>query len=125
MTAFTAVRPGVRGVAATILIVEITIHLYLAPGHLHDVPYIGVLFVGGAVLLALSLPGVLLGAGRNAAWLLGAAVCAGMAVAFVVSRLWGLPGYHEAWLSDDGLGVLSLPPEFGFLLCAHRAYWAA
>jgi hypothetical protein len=61
MTVFTVVRPGLRLTAATMLVAEIAIHAYLAPAHLREVPYIGVLFVVASVLLAVSLAGVLMG----------------------------------------------------------------
>jgi hypothetical protein len=54
-------------------------------------------------------------------WRLGACLCAGMAAAFVISRLFGLPNYREDWSSDGGLGLISLPPEFLFIVCMRYA----
>lgn len=106
--------------AAAILGLEIAIHVGLAPAHLDEVPYIGVLFVIASVLLTLALAAILI-APRNAlGWYLGSALCAGMAAAFVISRAVGLPDYHEAWSSDAGLGLISLPPELLFLIIAIR-----
>jgi hypothetical protein len=105
-----------KSVAALMLAVEIAIHVYLAPDHLHEVLYIGIGFLIASALCAVAIVLVLLE--RSTGWLLGAAVCAGMAGAFVVSRLFGLPDYHEAWTSDDALGLWSLPPEALFLVCA-------
>jgi hypothetical protein len=41
-----------------------------------------------------------------------------MAVLFVVSRVVGLPDYHESWTSDSSLGLWALPPEAVFLALA-------
>jgi hypothetical protein len=97
--------------------VEVAIHAVLAPDHLSEVPYIGVLFVLAAVVMT-AVAGGLWGRFQDWAWMIGSAVCAGMFVAFVVSRVAGLPDYHEAWTADGGLGLLSLPPELIFLGCA-------
>lgn len=106
----------VRLVAALMLAAEIAIHLYLTPEHLEEMPYIGVGFVVAAALCAVAL--VLVLRDRRAGWLLGASVCAGMAGLFVVSRVVGLPDYHEEWTSDRGLGLWSLAPEAVFLVLA-------
>ena len=107
-----------RYLAAAMLVAEIVIHGYLAPDHLHEVPYIGASFVIASVLLSAALVAILAAPRRAGGWLLGAALCVGMAVAFVVSRVPGLPDYHEAWTSDHALGLISLPPEVVFVLCA-------
>jgi hypothetical protein len=106
----------IRSVAALMLAVEIAIHVYLTPDHLEEMPYIGVGFVVASVLCAVALVLVLLD--RRAGWLLGAALCAGMAVLFVISRVVGLPDYHEAWTSDRSLGLWALLPEAVFLVLA-------
>lgn len=97
------------------LAIEIAIHVKLAPDHLHEVPYIGVGFVLSSVLLAIAFVAVL--RNRRYGWLLGAALCIGMAGLFVLSRLTGLPDYHEAWTSDGGLGLYALIPEAIYLAC--------
>jgi hypothetical protein len=100
------------------LFAEIIIHVYLAPDHLQEMPYIGASFVIASVLLTVALVAILAAPRRAAGWLLGTALCVGMAVAFVISRLIGLPDYHEAWTSDNALGLWALPPELVFVLCA-------
>ena len=110
-----------RYLAAAMLFAEIVIHVYLAPDHLAEVPYIGASFVIASVLLTVALVAILVAPRRPAGWRLGATLCVGMAGAFVVSRLVGLPDYHEAWTSDDSLGLISLPPEAVFVLCAITA----
>jgi hypothetical protein len=107
-----------RSVAALALAAEVAIHVYLAPDHLEEVPYIGVGFVVASVLCAVALLLVL--ADHRSGWLLGTVLCAGMAGAFVVSRAVGLPDYHEGWTSDSSLGLWSLLPEAVFLLAAWR-----
>jgi hypothetical protein len=106
----------VRYAAALMLAAEIAIHVYLAPDHLEEMPYIGMGFVVASVLCAVALVLVLLD--HPAGWLLGTALCVGMAVLFVISRLVGLPGYHEEWTSDSSLGLWSLVPEALFVLLA-------
>jgi hypothetical protein len=127
---------ALRWTAIVLAAVEVGIHAYLAPSHLAEKPYVGVLFVAADVLLAGVLLSLLTGRVRPVGWLLGAGVCAGMFAGFVLSRTTGLPGYHETWSSDHWLGVASLPPEVVFILCAVYAvrfrrapaaapYWAA
>ncbi len=99
--------------------IELVIHVALAPAHLEEIPYIGALFLLASLLLAAVLAMLLLPHSR-APWLLGAAICAGMLIAFLISRTLGLPGYHEAWFSDDALGLASIPPEVVFIACAWR-----
>jgi hypothetical protein len=106
----------IRFAAASALAVEIAIHVDLAPDHLHEIPYVGAGFVLASALLVLALVGVLRDA--RVGWLLGAGVCAGMAGLFVLSRTTGLPGLHEEWTSDHGLGLYALAGEAVFLLCA-------
>jgi hypothetical protein len=107
-----------RYLAAAMLFAEIVIHVYLTPDHLREMPYIGVSFAAASVLLTIALVAILAAPDRTAGWLLGAALCVGMAVAFVISRAIGLPEYHEAWTSDHALGLVCLPPEAVFVLCA-------
>jgi hypothetical protein len=108
----------VRWTAITMAAVEVGIHTVLAPSHLKEKLYIGVLFLAADVLLAGVLLSLLTGVVRPVGWLLGASVCAGMLVGFVLSRTTGLPGYRESWSSDHWLGVASLPPEVVFVVCA-------
>ena len=106
----------VRYVAAVMLAIEIAIHLYLTPDHLEEMPYIGVGFLVASLLCAVALVLVLMD--RPAGWVLGTALCVGMAGLFVVSRVVGLPGYHEEWTSDSSLGLWALVPEAVFVLLA-------
>ena len=110
-----------RSLAIAMAAVEVAIHAVLAPSHLQETPYIGALFVALTVILTGVLISLLLPGLRRFGWLIGAAVCAGMFVAFIASRTVGLPSYHETWTSDGGLGLLSLPPEIVFIGCAAHA----
>jgi hypothetical protein len=107
----------IRSVAALMLAVEIAIHVYLTPDHLKEMPYIGVGFVISAVLCAVALVLVLMD--RPSGWVLGTALCIGMAGLFVISRVVGLPDYHEAWTSDHSLGLWALLPEVVFVGLAY------
>jgi hypothetical protein len=107
-----------RLTAATMLAVEIAIHAALAPDHLREVPYIGALFLVASGLLCVVLIGILAAPRKAMFWQVGAAICIGMPVGFAASRTVGLPGYHESWTSDAGLGLISLPPELIFVGCA-------
>ena len=109
---------AVRVLAAAALAANIAIHVYLAPDHLKEMPYIGVSFVIAAILLTGVLIGLVFQPRESWPWLTGAALSLGMAVLFVVSRTFGLPDYHEAWTSDSALGLWCLVPEAIFLACA-------
>lgn len=100
--------------AALLLAAAGALHLVLVPEYLAEAPVIGILFllavpltVGPALLIWRSSP--------RAAWLVGAAVSAGMVAGFVLSRTVGLLGYR----SDDWVeGVPSLAVEVLFVALA-------
>ena len=112
---------AVRGVAIAMIVVEVVIHADLTPIALRAVPYVGVLFIVAIVLLSGAAVSLLWRRSRVIGWSLGAAVCAGMLLAFILSRTVGLPGYHETWTSDSGLGIVSLPPELIVIAAAMTA----
>lgn len=112
-----------RWVAITAAFINLGIHLAMAPDHLAEMPYIGVLFVVGSALLGMVMVG--LASDRNQlrtmAWIGGVLVCAVEFIMFVLSRTTGLPlGYHETWAStpEDWLGLASLFVELVFVGCA-------
>ncbi|MFJ7197637.1 MULTISPECIES: hypothetical protein [unclassified Streptomyces] len=78
-------------------------------------PYIGVLFlIGGVVLLAVAA-GLALRQRPLGAWLIGAVTSIGMIAGFLLSRTVGLPGYREAgW--EPPYGILCLIAEAVFVL---------
>ena len=81
------------------------LHLVLAPEYLSEEAYIGALFItGGLTSIGLAVVNWLREDARALA--AGAAIAAGMAVGFVLSRTTGLPGFHESeW---EASGLLSL-----------------
>lgn len=107
-----------RGMGVVLAWIEVAIHAKLAPAHLDEVPYIGALFVVSTVVMFAVLVSLATGWEDSVGWAVGAVVCAGMFVAFIISRAVGFPGYHEAWTSDGGLGLISLPPEIVFIALA-------
>lgn len=112
-----------RWVAIAAAFINLGIHLAMAPDHLAETLYIGVLFIVGSALLGMVMVG--LASDRNQlrtpAWVVGVLVCAVEFVMFVLSRTTGLPqGYHETWASttEDWLGLASLFVEVVFVACA-------
>jgi hypothetical protein len=102
----------VRRLGAGLLAATGALHLALAPEYLHEKAYIGMLFIVGG-LTALTAAARLWRTDTRLAWGLGAAIAAGMAVGFVLSRTLGLPGFHETdW---ELSGLVSLLVELGFL----------
>ena len=108
----------IRRLAAASLAAVGLIHLILAPEYYSEQPYLGVLFVLGAIALAAFA--LRLWRGDDVpSWLLGALTMAGMGVGFVLSRTVGLPGFHEGeW---ELSGIISLVLEAGFVGVAARA----
>ena len=98
--------------AAGCLLASGAIHLWLAPEHIEEMPYIGWLFVAGGLALLVVAAAVWAG-DRLTAWRAGAVLCAIMVAALVASRTVGLPGgYLEEW---DPAAVWSLTIETAFL----------
>ncbi|MBO0788265.1 MAG: hypothetical protein J2P33_19560 [Actinobacteria bacterium] len=112
-----------RWIAIAAAFVNLGIHLSMAPDHLAEKLYIGILFVIGSALLGAVMIGLASDRDRlrTAAWAGGALVCAAEVILFVLSRTTGLPqGYHEAWAAapEDLLGLASLAVELLFIGCA-------
>lgn len=104
----------VRRVAAVMLAVAGILHLVLVPEYLAEKPWLGILFVVAAVL-TVGAAGWLWWRPSVSAWLVGAAVSAGMIVGFILSRTVGLLGYVS---SDWAEGIPSLLVEAVFLIIA-------
>jgi hypothetical protein len=106
-------------VAAASAAANAGVHAYLAPMHWREEPYIGALFVLGAILLAAAVAGLCSARTRRPAWLLGAAVSLGMCAGYVASRTVGLPnGYHEGWDDPFGTACLLLEATYGVVFVA-------
>lgn len=89
---FAAAAP--TGVAVCCALLSAVVHLVIAPEHLAETLYIGILFIAGSVALLLTA-GALALWNSVTAWWAGALVSGGMILGFVLSRTIGLPGYHE------------------------------
>lgn len=120
MTGSTVQRELVRWTAIAAVFVNLGIHLALAPDHLEEKLYIGVLFVIGSALLGPVMVGLASDRDRlrTPMWLLGSVICAVEFVLFCLSRTTGLPGgYQEEWLgsTENYLGLASLFVELVFV----------
>src|SRR3954447_25261134 len=81
MSEFVSRRPGaaalatpgsaLRALAAIALVANIGIHVYLAPDHIKEMPYIGAGFVAAAILLSGVLVGLLVWPADRSLWLTG------------------------------------------------------
>ena len=103
-----------RRVAAVMLAAAGILHLILIPEYLAEKPWLGISFVA-AVPLTLGAAGWLWWRPKVTAWIIGAAVSAGMVAGFVLSRTVGLFGYTS---SDWAEGIPSLLVETVFLVIA-------
>jgi len=95
------------------------IHLYLAPEHLEEATYLGVLFAADFVGSAAAAFGIL--RGRRWGWVLGALVATGALVAYLVDGTFGLPGTEAGGLGSllEPAGILAKTLEGLFLVaCA-------
>ena len=90
------------------------IHAYALPEHFEIAPYLGLSF---AVLFALSFVsafGILRGS-FTTGWLLGAVISGVALVSYLISRLFGLPGFEEAqsaWATPAGTVAMGLEAFF-------------
>ncbi|MET9658347.1 hypothetical protein [Streptomyces sp. NPDC006510] len=106
---------ALRGTGAICALASAVLHLLLVPSHLTEMPYIGVLFLIGCVVLLAVAAGLALQQRPLGAWLIGAATSIGMIAGFLLSRTVGLPGYRETdW--EPPYGILCLIAEVAFVL---------
>jgi len=107
--------PKILKLLAILLIVAVgLVHLSGTPQHYRVAPYMGVLFLANFVGSLVSAVGIY----RDAlwGWLLGILVAGGALVAYIVSRLVGLPGFEHAIGRWSGpRGVLSSVVEALFV----------
>lgn len=101
-----------RPFAVALLVVTAAAHLYLAPEHLDEMPYIGVLFILGGVGSLVAAVWLFL-RDTPLAWGAGGALCAGMLLALILSRTTGLPDFKEEGL--EPLALVCLVVEALFL----------
>ena len=113
--------PFWRWLAAVCLAVVAGVHIAIAPEHLHEAPYAGVLFL---VLAAATLvaAGLVLTANHPLVWTGTAALSLSALVAYFMSRSVGLPSLSDDigdWLNP--LGVIAVVCETAVVLIAGYA----
>ncbi len=101
---------------STILTIGL-IHAYALPEHYEIAPYLGLSF---AVLFALSFASAfnILRGSHTTGWLLGAVISGVALVSYLISRLFGLPGFEEAqgaWATPAGTVAMGLEALFIFI----------
>jgi hypothetical protein len=109
-------QPRLTALAGIGLILAVgVIHAFEAPEHFEAATYLGVLFAINVAATLVAAVGILRGA-KGWGWTLGALISVLTALAYLFSRLFGLPGLGEAagdW--DEPLGSLALILEGLFL----------
>ena len=107
---------------AVLLLSNAAIHAALAPMHLHEAPYAGVLFLAFAVA-CVGLAVALVVAEHPLTWAAVAALSGLGLVAYVATRLVAFPQLHDVgfWAGDRGLGYPTLALE---ALTIGLAAWA-
>lgn len=109
------------GVASALALAAI--HLVEMPEDFEEMPYLGVLFGVGGVLLVAAAVGLVRRSSSRVAWATGLLTAVGMFVGYCVSRTVGLPGMDpEPW--GEPLGVLALVLEVVFVVAAAAAIMA-
>ena len=107
-----------RWPAAACLAITAGVHIAIAPQHLREAPYAGVLFLAlAAAALAIAL--LLVATNHSVAWTGAASLSLSALVAYLASRSIGLPSLGDDigdWLNP--LGVLALVAETAVLLIA-------
>ena len=113
--------PYWRRLAAACLAVTAGIHIAIAPEHLHEAPYAGVLFLVLAAA-ALTAAGLLLSTNHPLAWTGAGALSLSALVAYLMSRSVGLPSLSDDigdWLNP--LGAVAVVTETAVVLIAAYA----
>ena len=114
-----------RWLTAACLAVIAAVHIAIAPDHLREAPYAGVLFIALATA-ALASAGLLLATRDERVWAAAVALCGGALAAYVMSRSVGLPSLGDDigdWLNP--LGVLAVLSETAALLISGQALRSA
>jgi hypothetical protein len=107
-----------RPTAIALLVITAAAHLYLAPEHLEEIPYVGALFILGGAGSLLAAAWLLL-RDTPLAWAAGGTLCVGMLLALVLSRTTGLPDFKEDGL--EPLAIVCLIDEATFIALWARA----
>jgi hypothetical protein len=112
-------------VAAGALDVTAAVHLAIAPDHLHEAPYAGVLFLALAVS-ALVAAALLLTTSHPLVWTGANALVVSAVVSYVLSRSIGLPSLSDDvgdWLNP--LGLIAVGSEAAVAVIGLRALRSA
>ena len=113
-----------RWSASVFLLANAAIHFYLAPMHLMEAPYIGVLFIAlssACIVLAVLLTFL----DNGAVWAAAGALSLVATIAFLTSRTVGLPQLDDDignW--TEPLGYLNLVVEILTITVALAALWS-
>lgn len=98
----------VTGAGIALILLVGLIHSLKAPEHFEAAAYVGTLFlicVAGSIVAAV---GIYRGA-RSWGWALGAVICGGALVSYIVSRTLGLPGLEgSTWANPVGTVAMGL-----------------
>jgi hypothetical protein len=117
--------PYRRWLAAACLVATAAVHLAIAPEHLREAPYAGVLFIAlGAAALATAL--LLIAVDHELVWLSAGALCVSALASYAISRSIGLPSMADDvgdWLNP--LGVVAVLSEATAALIAWQALLSA
>lgn len=110
--------PGWRWLTAACLAITACVHIAIAPAHLREAPYAGVLFIAlaGAALVTATL---LLTAEHRLVWLAAAMLSTAALLGYLLSRSVGLPSLGDDvgdWLNP--LGVVAVAAETAVVLIA-------
>ena len=92
-------------------------HMYVFPEHFKTAPYLGLSFGVLFVLSLISAVNILRGS-RGWGWTLGAVISGIALVSYILSRLFGFPGFEEAqnsWANPPGTVAMAFEAAFIFL----------
>lgn len=104
-----------RMVGMALILAVGAIHLIETPEHFEAAAYLGALFGANFVATVVAAVGIFRGA-KSWGWTLGALISGLSLLAYLASRLFGLPGFSEAageW--DEPLGTFAMILEALFL----------
>ena len=109
-------QPQLTRLAGIVLILAVgAVHLVEAPEHFGAAAYLGVLFAANFAGTLVAAVGIFRGA-KSWGWTLGALISGLSLLAYLTSRLFGLPGFAQlAGEWDEPLGTLAMILEGLFL----------
>lgn len=103
-------QPKLTTLTGIVLILGVgSVHAVEAPRHFEAAVYLGVLFVANAVGTLAAAVGLLRGA-KSWGWTLGAVISGLSALAYLVSRLFGLPTTVAPTVADSSFAISASTP---------------